>query len=212
MSDINAAPSSTEPSNEAAKTDMQEVGTATAGESVMAAAQSSLPAAPADVAASAQAASSPLPFGDVSATDAPAVAASGEGLDAPADMATANSTATDVNVSAPSDGSTGATESGDDPNAGASPAAGQSASDTASSAQDASLGGDTAADALRAEIASLQQQLTDTHAEVAKWQGLYNAATAAKPHAQSLLQKLEAGEAIVMGDLQSRLRSFVDAL
>ncbi|MDW9227065.1 hypothetical protein C7S15_1632 [Burkholderia cepacia] len=106
----------------------------------------------------------------------------------------------------------GATLAGDDPNAGASPAGGQSASDTASSAQGTSLDGGTEADALRAEIASLQQQLTDEQANVAKWQGMYNAATAAKPHAQSLLQKLEAGEAIVLGDLQSRLRAFLEAL
>ncbi|RQR96992.1 hypothetical protein DID97_05675 [Burkholderia sp. Bp8977] len=46
--------------------------------------------------------------------------------------------------------------------------------------QDALKGGDTAVDALRAEIASLQQQLTDEQANVAKWQGLYNAATAAR--------------------------------
>ncbi|MET3631629.1 hypothetical protein [Burkholderia sp. 572] len=171
MSDINAAPSTTEPSNEAAKTDMQGAGTAAVGESSTAAAQPSalVPGAPGALSAQ--------PVSDMQAS-----VGSGDAVQ------------------------------GDDPNAAASPAAGQSASDTASSAQDASLGGDTAADALRAEIASLQQQLTDTHAEVAKWQGLYNAATAAKPHAQSLLQKLEAGEAIVMGDLQSRLRAFVDAL
>ncbi|AHI74009.1 hypothetical protein BTN_1926 [Burkholderia thailandensis E254] len=65
---------------------------------------------------------------------------------------------------------------------------------------------------MRSEIASLEQQLTDAHAEVAKWQGLYNAATEAKPHAQSLLQKLEAGEAIVLGDLQTKLRALVGAL
>ncbi|KAF1030625.1 MAG: hypothetical protein GAK33_07896 [Burkholderia lata] len=34
----------------------------------------------------------------------------------------------------------------------------------------------------------------------------------AKKHAMAILQKLEAGEAIVLGDLQSRLRAFVDAL
>ncbi|KVX62457.1 hypothetical protein [Burkholderia stagnalis] len=66
----------------------------------------------------------------------------------------------------------------------ASPAVGQSASDTASSAPDASQGGDTAAhvsladvDALRARVADLEQQLTDEQAKVAEWQRLYNAAT-----------------------------------
>ncbi|VWB70304.1 hypothetical protein [Burkholderia lata] len=89
----------------------------------------------------------------------------------------------------------------DDPNADASPAAGQSASDTASSVQDASQGGDTAADVSRAEIdathaqlvaaqlqiadaheliANLQQQLTDEQAEVMKWQAAYNASTATR--------------------------------
>ncbi|ETP66799.1 hypothetical protein BDSB_05455 [Burkholderia dolosa PC543] len=38
------------------------------------------------------------------------------------------------------------------------------------------------------------------------------AAGAAKDHAQSLLQKLDAGEAIVLGDLQAKLRAFVEAL
>ncbi|OXI51467.1 hypothetical protein [Burkholderia contaminans] len=67
-------------------------------------------------------------------------------------------------------------------------------------------------DAANSRIAALQQQVMDEQERVIKWQGLYNSATEAKPHAESILQKLEAGEAIVLGDLQSRLRAFVDAL
>ncbi len=66
--------------------------------------------------------------------DAPAVAASGEGLDAHADTATASLTGTDVNANVPSDGSSGQTVSGDDPNAAAPTAGDSSASDTQSSA------------------------------------------------------------------------------
>ncbi|MBR7942345.1 hypothetical protein [Burkholderia cenocepacia] len=129
--------------------------------------------------------------------------------------------------SSPSTSADSQSSSGDDPNAAASPAADQSASDTASSAQGVSQGDGTAADVshddvvgelhaalmgAKDQIAELEQQVTDEQERVIKWQSMYNAACAAKPHAQSLLQKLEAGEAIVLGDLQSRLRSFVDAL
>lgn len=51
---------------------------------------------------------------------------------------------------------------------------------------------------LRAQIATLERHM--------------RAAGAAKDHAQSLLQKLDAGEAIVLGDLQAKLRAFVEAL
>lgn len=185
MSDINAAPSSTEPATAGdnvnateVQTRAQEAGATAVGEPSTAAAQPSalVPGAPGALSAQ--------PVSDVQAS-----VGSGDAVQ------------------------------GDDPNAGASPAAGQSASDTASSAQGASRGDGTAADALRAElddaraqIAALKQQVTDEQERVIKWQSMYNAACAAKPHAQSLLQKLEAGEAIVLGDLQSRLRAFVDAL
>ncbi|PRG76136.1 hypothetical protein C6T58_24770 [Burkholderia multivorans] len=54
-----------------------------------------------------------------------------------------------------------------------------------------------------ARIAVLQQQLAELQPP---------AGHPAKQHAQSLLQKLEAGEAIVLGDLQAKLRAFVEAL
>ncbi|HIE4193233.1 MULTISPECIES: hypothetical protein [Burkholderia] len=162
-----------------------------------------------------------------SSTEAAEIAADSTGNSAggnSAENAAISSAATEAGAAAvgeslPSTSADSQSSSGDDPNVAASPAAGQSASDIASSAQDASQGGDTAAAALRAEldaansrIAALQQQVMDEQERVIKWQGLYNSATEAKPHAESILQKLEAGEAIVLGDLQSRLRAFVDAL
>lgn len=214
MSDINAAPSSTEPSNEVAKTDMQEAGAATAGESGSTSGDASLTSGTnADSQSTSEniASATTDVAGSNGSTDAPAVAVSGE-LSA-ADMVSS----ADVGA---------AIDTGDAGNVAASPAGGQSASDTALSAQGASLVGGTVGVALPDEVARLRStvaelaerlrmanaRLTDEQANVAKWQGLYNAATAAKPHAQSLLQKLEAGEAIVLGDLQSKLRAFVDAL
>ncbi|MBJ9895243.1 hypothetical protein [Burkholderia cenocepacia] len=246
MSDINAAPSSTEPSNEAAKTDMQGAGTAVVGElgstlepdsstsatstglqsigassdtpsgenSNNASVQSTgVPSSDSSESASLSSESLSLAAGSSGSGDAPAVARSGEGIADGMSAAIATSTS---NAAASGDAGTEAADAG---NAAASPAAGQSASDTASSVQVASPGSDTEAAALRAEldeahaqIAALEQQVTDEQERVIKWQSMYNAACAAKPHAQSLLQKLEAGEAIVLGDLQSRLRALVDAL
>lgn len=244
MSDINAAPSSTEPSNEAAKTDMQEAGTAAVGEAT------GILAIPSDSGSDASTAASNITSMTASTADAgaatgttsidaPAVAASGESGSTSADASLTSATSTDGPLTSTStdtemaiaDASNGSTE---DPNAGASPAAGQSASDTASSVQGASQEGGIAVGtwpsktnfitheeliamrvelpAARARIAELEQQVTDEQERVIKWQSMYNAACAAKPHAESLLQKLEAGEAIVLGDLQSRLRAFVDAL
>ncbi|AIP25949.1 hypothetical protein [Burkholderia thailandensis] len=254
MSDINAAPSSTEPVPQTAPSDTAlaaggaenavaipqnapldtEVGTATTGESAANGSDSSMPISTSDSSAtlstsastssaadSAVSTSSATSTGESSSSastlatsaDTPAVAASGE-----PSAALGAAASTPANATGSVDASQSLTESGvaldggDAGNVGASPAGGQSVSDTASSAQGASLGVGTVADALRSEIASLEQQLTDAHAEVAKWQGLYNAATEAKPHAQSLLQKLEAGEAIVLGDLQTKLRALVGAL
>ncbi|EML1595550.1 hypothetical protein RVY52_000244 [Burkholderia cenocepacia] len=236
MSDINAAPSSTEPSNEAEKTDMQEAGAATAGElgstlepdsstSAMRTALQSIGALSdtptGENSNNASGQSTGVPSSDSSASASlssesllPAAGSSGSG-DAPAVAAPGEASATsDANASAPESSQRQQVSSAADAlqageadagNAGVSPAAGQSASDTASSAQGASQGGDTAADALRAELDA-------AHARIAELEQQLNAATAAKPHATSLLQKLEAGEAIVLGDLQSRLRAFVDAL
>lgn len=226
MSDINAAPSSTEPSNEAAKTDMQEAGVPAVGEP----------------AGSGSASSAPLSTSDASETLSTSASTS---LPAVSDASTSATTSTGDSSSSAST----LANSADAGNAAASPAAGQSASDTASSAQGASQGVDIAVGAwpgnavfvtheevlaandelqslyrdARARIAeleqafaiatpALEQQVTDEQERVIKWQSMYNAACAVKPHAQSLLQKLEAGEAIVLGDLQAKLRAFVEAL
>ncbi|HIH2621676.1 TPA: hypothetical protein ACYLIB_005630 [Burkholderia cenocepacia] len=61
-------------------------------------------------------------------------------------------------------------------------------------------------------IAALQQQLAAAQEAQVRAELPPPAEHPAKQHALSLLQKLEAGEAIVLGDLQSRLRAFVDAL
>ncbi|MDN7489499.1 hypothetical protein QZM35_17465 [Burkholderia sp. AU45274] len=101
MDELNAAPSSTEPSDNPNWTPEQlaeikasdvvpmqinqiaEAGTAAPGEPVAAAADSSPPAAHADADASVPAASSSLPIGDASNTDALAV---GGGVDAPSHL------------------------------------------------------------------------------------------------------------------------------
>lgn len=256
MSDINVAPSSTEPAVAGdnvnateVQTRAQEVGASTVGESgstpvdgsPISATSTESQSTSANIATGTMAAA-----GSFGSTDAPAVAASGESLAGSlnADTGLTPSPATGDAVSATSENPTSTESSSqtaaasgtattsimdtttgttDDPNAGASPAAGQSASDTASSAQVASLGGDTAADASRDDaamrervainqIAELQTALAAARSEAATWRDRYNAAAFAKPHAESILQKLEAGEAIVMGDLQSRLRAVVEAL
>ena len=103
--------------------------------------------------------------------------AAGNGTGA-ASAATATST---LNAADSGDAGIAAADLG---NAGASLAAGQSASGTASSALVASQGDDIAADALLAElevlrdrITDLEQQLVDARANVAKWQTAYNEAT-----------------------------------
>lgn len=248
MSDINAAPSSTEPADNPNWTPEQlaeiqarnvvpmqinqiaEAGTAKAGESASGAEEKDFTSASSGSADSTSAdapldSASSTNTGSASEADAPAVAAQGEGDASAASAAIATSMS---NAEHSGDAGGAAADAG---NVVASPAAGQSASDTASSVQDASRGDGTAAVVwidsdsearalnlesqltnARATIAKLQQQVTNEQERVIKWQSMYNAACAAKPHAQSLLQKLEAGEAIVLGDLQSRLRAFVDAL
>ncbi|QND94359.1 hypothetical protein SY91_01758 [Burkholderia cenocepacia] len=240
MSDINAAPSSTEPAAAGdnvnateVQTRAQEAGTATLGESPAGSLNAGTvltPTASTGDAGSVQSASlTPIDTstlgndGTTNGLDAGATAANTTSTtdttsgttDAPAVAAPGEASATsDANASAPESSQRQQVSSAADAlqageadagNAGVSPAAGQSASDTASCAQDASQGGDTAADALRAELGA-------AHVRIAALEQQLNAATAAKPHATSLLQKLEAGEAIVLGDLQSRLRAFVDAL
>ncbi|MDN7654326.1 hypothetical protein QZM62_12815 [Burkholderia multivorans] len=109
MSDIDVAPSSTEPSNEAAKTEMQEVGTPAVGETT------GIPAIPSDSGSNASTAASSTTSTTVSmdgaegatgktGTDAPAVAAPGE---SDADVALA-ATATSASNVADSDGAGGA--------------------------------------------------------------------------------------------------------
>ncbi|MBR7899923.1 hypothetical protein [Burkholderia multivorans] len=163
----------------------QEAGSATAGEtSGIPAIPSATGSAATDAAAPSTSTTAAQGSADSAASttaiptgDAPAVAAAGETGAAPAAAAPGDISATTSAGAA----ELGATPVGADAgNVGASPAAGHSVSDIASSAQDASQGGDTEAAALRAEIALLQQQLTDEQANVAKWQGLYNAAIAAR--------------------------------
>ncbi|MCA8427845.1 hypothetical protein LGN30_32165 [Burkholderia seminalis] len=167
---------------------------------------------------------SPLPAAaSLDSGDAPAVAVVGEGPGSAVPATSASNVA---------DSGDAGTEAADDPNAAASPADGQSASDTASSVRVALRDDGTAAvvwidsDSQAKHALNLESQLANAHAviadqraqlvgaqaEAASWRDRYNAAAVAKPHAQSLLQKLEAGEAIVLGDLHSRLRAFVDAL
>ncbi|MCA8239866.1 hypothetical protein [Burkholderia sp. AU32262] len=229
MSDINAAPSSTEPSNEAEKTDMQGDGVAVAGETT------GIQAIPSDSGSNASTAESNITSTTVStddadgatgttSTDAPAVAAVGEASAADAQPsalvpavpgALSAQPVSDAQVSVGS----GDAVQGDDPNAAASPAAEQSASDTASSAQDASQGDGTEVAALHAELddayarlAVLQRQLAAAQEAQVRAELPPAAAHPAKEHATSLLQKIEAGEAIVLGDLQAKLRAFVEAL
>ncbi|MDN7897189.1 hypothetical protein QZM82_13410 [Burkholderia cepacia] len=125
MDELNAAPSSTEPTAEelasiAMVTNAQEAGAAATGESVAAAEEASPMASVADAAASVPVASSPLPIAGASQPDAPAVAAVGE--------------------PSPSTSLDSQSSSGDDPNAGASAAADLALADTAS-ALPASIGG-----------------------------------------------------------------------
>ncbi|WP_321967649.1 hypothetical protein [Burkholderia cepacia] len=120
MSDINAAPSSTEPSNEAAKTDMQEAGAAAVGESQ----------------------GSGVDLSTQTSSNANSISTFEQSI---ADRSLDSSASASLSPESQSPlGDSSA--SGDDPNAGASPAAGQSASGTASSAPDASQGADIAAD------------------------------------------------------------------
>lgn len=131
-------------------------------------------------------------------------AASREGGAAGASAAIAMST---LNVAASADAGTAAADAG---NGGASPAGARSVSDTASSAQSASPVGGTEVAVLRADIASLQQQLTDAHAEVAKWQRLYNDATRSRepgepPAAHRWLSLLEGKLAVLEHDARDDL-------
>ena len=253
MSDINAAPSSTEPATAGdnvnateVQTRAQEAGTAAVGESVLNGGGSSaqlstsdssatLSIAPStssteDSAASSSGATStgysqPSASTLANSADAPAVAASGEASAADAQPSALVPRGPDALSAQPvSDAQASAVSGdaahGDDPNAGASPAAGQSASGTASSVQVASQEGGIAVGTwpnktnfiTHEELIAMRVELPAARARIAELEQQLNAATAAKPHATSLLQKLEAGEAIVLGDLQSRLRAFVDAL
>lgn len=223
MSDINAAPSSTEPATAGdnvnateVQAQAQEAGTAALGESTAAAPVAGAaidPSAPSTSAATAPS----TPSSD--AADAPAVAVSGESVSGAEDKAftsaslgSAGSTYVGAQTDSASSTNTGSASAADDPNAGASPAASQSASGTASSALGASLGDDTEAAALRAEIASLQQQLTDEQAEVAKWQGLYNAATASNAGhpIHSILSSIEAEIDRPAAILKSHVKSLLN--
>ncbi|MCA8331876.1 hypothetical protein [Burkholderia cepacia] len=205
MEDLNAAaPSSTEPAADTAPM------TATELAALPDWIKNGRPAAqegggtapdPIDATASNAAVASGEPSSASTSSDAPAVAATGGAL------ATSDANASAPESSKPQQANSGVdvqlAGAGDDGNVDASLADGQSVSGTASSAQDASQGGDTAADALRAEldaaharIAALEQQVTDEQERVIKWQGLYNAATAtrspeAAPTARRWLDVLE---------------------
>ncbi|KVF08977.1 hypothetical protein WJ04_09095 [Burkholderia vietnamiensis] len=67
-------------------------------------------------------------------------------------------------------------------------------------------------DDAHARIAELEQQLAAEQEARVRAELPPAAEHPAKEHAMSILQKIEAGEAIVLGDLQAKLRAFVEAL
>ncbi|HHT8835118.1 TPA: hypothetical protein ACT5B7_006645 [Burkholderia cenocepacia] len=220
MSDINAAPSSTEPAVAGdnvnateVQTRAQEAGTATLGES---------PAGSLNAGTGLTQTTSTGGAGSVQSASLTPIDTSILGNDGTTSGSVAGATA--ANTTSTTDTTSGTLDGGDAGNADVSPAAGQSASDTASSAQGASQGDDTAADALRAEldaaharIAALEQQITDEQERVIKWQGLYNAATAtrspeAAPTARRWLDVLERKVTSLEHDARAELLDVVRQL